>query len=334
MADLKLDMACWNYDRTRALIDGSVRPQGIDLVYHNLFVGDIFPRMVRDKAFDVSELGLTFYLGTLDRDDPPFIALPVFPLRLFRHAAIFVNAESGIEKPQDLIGKRVGELLFYGHDAGVWIKGILAEEYGVTPDSVRYWTGGVDHFAPNWDWLPFNTYPPKHVQVERLQPGQTLAAMLEAGELDAVYSAIMPPALRNGGPRIRRLFPDYETVERDYFKRTGIFPIMHTVVIRRDVYEKNPWIARALYDAFKEAKAQIDRQYEVNASWMHNYHMTPWLSQLRDENEALMGPDPWAYGVEANRKTLDAFLRYHHEQGMTRRRFSVEEIFVPELLTD
>jgi 4,5-dihydroxyphthalate decarboxylase len=334
MADLKLNMACWNYDRTRALIDGSVKVEGVELNYQNLFVAEIFQRMCKDKEFDASELGLTFYLGSLELDEPPFIAIPVFPLRFFRHAAVFVNTKSGIASPKDLAGRRVGELFFYGHDAGVWAKGILSEEYGVPATSMHHTVGGVDRFVPKWDWLPFNPNPPTHVKVEQLPPGQTLDQKLESGEIDALFTAIMPPSFLKGSKNVRRLFENYEAVERDYYARTKIFPIMHTFVIRRDVYNKNPWVAQALYKAFKAAKQAAYHGYAMGDSFMHGYFMMPWFTAHREENRKLLGDDPYPYGVEANRKTLETFLRYHHEQGVTRRRFQVDEIFAPECLAD
>src|SRR5579864_154853 len=332
VSDLKINMACWNYDRTRALIDGTVRPEGIDLTYHDIFVAEIFQRMVKDREFDASELGLTFYLGTLDLDPRPFIAIPVFPLRFFRHAAIFVNTQSGIRTPKDLIGKKVGELFTYGHDAGIWAKGILSDEFGVRADAYTYHVGGLDRFVPKWDWFP--SKPPPHVEVKQLGPGQSLDAMLESGEIDALFSAIMPPSLLNGSPNVRRLFDPYEPVERDYYKRTGIFPIMHTFVIRRDVYDKNPWVAQSLYKAFKEAKRQALLQYKIGDSFMHGHFMVPWFTTLRDENRQLLGDDPYPYGIEPNRKTLETFLRYHHEQGLSKRLWKPEEIFAKETLAD
>lgn len=329
MADLKLTLACWNYDRTRALMDGSVRPRGIELTYLNLFVAEVFQRMMRDREFEVSELGLTFYIGSLGLPDPPFIAIPVFPLRFFRHSAIFVNVDSGIKSPQDLVGKKVGELFTYGHDAGIWAKGILSDDYGVPADSVSYYVGGLDRPA-RWDWVPFQL--PPSIRVQQLGPEQTLDSMLESGEIDALYSAIVPPSLMKGSTRVRRLFENYEAVERDYFRRTSIFPIMHTVVIRRDVYNEHPWVARAIYDAFNEAKQHAVNLYRMGGAFMHGLFMVPWLTAHLEENRQLMGDDLWPYGLEPNRKVLDAFLRYHHEQGCSSRRFTPDELFAPETL--
>ena len=331
---LKLNIATGDYDRVRALASGSVRPEGIELNHQTLFAAEIFQRLLKNGEFDASEMGLTFYLGTLDFDDPPFIAIPVFPVRFFRHASVFVNANSGIASPADLAGRKVGEMFFYGTDVGVWIKGILNDEFSVAPASVRYFVGGVDHYQPKWDWLPFRPNPPAHVQVEQLGKDQTLNAKLQSGEIDALISALVPSSFTNGDPNIKRLFANYESVERDYFTRTGIFPIMHTVVIRRAVYRQNPWVARALLDAFTAAKQQAEHAYAAGMPFMNTNMTIPWLTSHLEENRRLLGDDPWPYGVAANRKTLDTFLRYHHEQGLTRRRYAVDEIFAPETLTD
>jgi len=331
LAALKLDVAYWNYDRTRALTDGSVSIDGVELTYRSdVIVSDIFERMVRNREFDVSELGLTFYLRTLDLDDPPFIALPVFPNRFFRHSSVFVNKASGIASPQDLAGKTVGELLTYGHDAGIWAKGIIGDEYGVTPDRCRWIIGGTDQPQKPHDFIP--QPHPANVDVSAAAPGQALGPMLESGEIGALFSAIVPQCVLKKSPLVGRLFDDYESVEREYFARTAIFPIMHTVVIRKEVHEKHPGLAAAVYKGFNEAKNLAEKQYLGATMFHHAPTMIPWFSQLMDENRRLMGDDWWPYGVEANRKTLDTFLRYHFEQGLSKRRLTCEDIFVPELL--
>jgi 4,5-dihydroxyphthalate decarboxylase len=331
MANLPLRIATGNYDRVSALLDGTVRPEGIDLDQQVLFPNEIFRRMLEDRAFDACEIGLTYYLRTLDLDDPPFIAIPVFPIRLFRHASIFVNANSGIETPKDLEGRRIGEVFCYGHDAGIWARGILADDYGVNFDDVKYTVGGVPHPLPHWDWLPNN--PPPHVDVQQLPADQTLGPCLEAGEIDALFSALVPPSLLEGSANVRRLFEDFETVERAYFERTGIFPIMHTFIMRRDVYQENPWIARSLYDAFLAAKDHAAERYRSHDRHMHSYFMIPWLTSLRIANRELMGDDLWPYGLAANRAVLDTFLRYHFEQGLSRTRLTPEALFAPETLS-
>jgi hypothetical protein len=341
---LTLSIAVETYDRTQALVDGIVKPAGINLdfrrrqtsgpISHRPFVAEIFQRMIGNKEFDVSELGLTYYLRTLNLDEPPFIAIPVFPARFFRHAAILINVNSGIRSPGDLNGRRIGEPFSYGTDAGVWAKGILHDEYGFQPESARYFIGGINNPVPRWDWLPFNPYYQSKAAVEELGPTQTLDQMLDTGTIDALVTPVMPQSWLAGSANVRRLFKGYETVERDYFKRTGIFPIMHTIVIRREIYRSEPWIARALYDAFKESKDIAYEKYRSGDAFMHFYFMVPWFAALRDENRQLMGDDVWPYGLSANRKTIDAFLRYHHEQGISKRRYQAEEIFAPETLND
>jgi hypothetical protein len=330
MAELTLTLACWNYDRTRALMDGSVKPEGIALKFESARqVGTIMERMVRDRAYDVSELGFTYYLRTLELAGAPFIAIPVFPNRIFRHSAIFVN-RNRVSRPQDLAGRNVGELHRYGHDAGIWAKGVLSDEYGVAPKSMIHYVGGLD--APNRgdDWAPF--LPPVDLTVHQLHAGQGLDALLEAGEIDALFSAWLPPSFVKGSGNVVRLFSDAEAAERDWFHRTGVFPIMHVVVIRRDLYERNRWIARSLMQAFDAAKARALDHYRFTETYMGAPFMTPWLPALLEKNRALMGADPWAYGVEPNRKALETYLRYHAEQGLSRRAWKLEELFAPECL--
>ena len=331
MPKLPLSFACDNYLYTRALRDEAVRPQGIDLNYLTVFPAENFQRMLQHKEFDAAEMGLKFYICTLELDDPPFVAIPVFPCRVFRHSSIYVSAASPVKEPGDLAGRNVGELFAYGHDAAIWARGIMADEYGVPIDSVTYHVGRLDHRMGR-DFAPFG--PPPHIRVEKLKDGQTLDAMLESGAIDALYSAIAPPSFARRSGKVRRLFENYETVERAYFRKTGIFPIMHTVVIRRDIYRKHPWVAQSLYQALKEAKERAVNASRGEEPNMNRLDMVPWLTAHHEDNRALMGDDPWPYGIAPNRKTLEAFLRYHHEQGLSRRLFAPEELFAPETLTE
>jgi 4,5-dihydroxyphthalate decarboxylase len=331
MADLQLTLACWTYDRSRALMDGSVKPEGIALKFESAHqVGQIMERMVRDRAYDAAEIGLTYYLRTLELSGGPFIAIPVFPNRIFRHSAIFVNRDSGITRPQHLAGRKVGELHRYGHDAGIWAKGVLSDEYGVSAQSMVHYVGGLDQPNVGSDWAPFA--PPPDLAVHHLQSDQTLDAMLEAGEIDALFSAWLPPSFVKGSPKVVRLFPDYEAVERDWFQRTRVFPIMHTVVIRRELYEQNRWVAKSLMQAFDAAKAKAIAQYRFAEMFFGAPFMVPWLPALIEENRALMGDGAWAYGLESNRKTLETYLRYHAEQGLSKRIWKLDELFAPECL--
>ena len=305
--------------------------EGVDASFSSArIVTEIFERMIRQREFDVSELGMTYYLRTLDFDDPPFIALPVFPNRCFRHSAVFVNLSSGIQKPQDLAGKTVGELAVYGHDAGVWPKGILSDDFGVRPDQCRWIVGGLD-----WPMAPVDFIPqphPANVDVTWAPKGTDLGEMLETGEIDALISADVPKCVLNHSPNVARLFPDYEPIEREYYRRTGIFPIMHTVVVRRDLLAQHPRLARAIYRGFCDAKDGATEQYKTGMIFNNMGIMVPWVSQLIDEDRRLLGDDWWPYGVEANRKATDTYLRYSFEQGLSKRRLTCEDIFVSELL--
>jgi 4,5-dihydroxyphthalate decarboxylase len=260
------------------------------------------------------------------------VAIPVYPIRLFCHAQIYINANAGIERPQDLAGRRVGEFFLYGHDAGIWSKGILSDHYGVPIDSYSNVIGGVEHPTPPLDWYPRK--PPAHLEVRHIGTGTTLDAMLDAGEIDALFSALVPASLRRKSPNVRRLFPDFEAVERAYYRETGIFPIQHIVAIRKDVYRANRWVARALYDAFKAARDQAYATYRHQSANMHRMFMIPWITQHCAEMQELLGDDWFPYGVQRNWKALDTFCRYYQEQGLTDCRFTPEELFVPETLED
>jgi hypothetical protein len=233
MTDRELDIGVYRYEHTEPLFDGRVAVDGVDATLHTSpLISDVFAQMAQGEL-DIAEFGLTYFLRTLDLPDPPFLALPIFPNRNFRHSALFVNTDSGIGKPEDLAGRTVGEFALYGSDPGVWMKGVLADEYGVTPGEMDWVIGGTDHPIPAFDWIPQPV--PDGVRVRHTEGDETLAALLEAGEIDALLSVDVPQSLLDGSTtKIRRLFVDYETVERDYYRRTGIFPMMHVVAIRRE----------------------------------------------------------------------------------------------------
>lgn len=328
----KLEIAFWNYDRTRLLAEGAVKIESADAVFHTArIVPEIFEAMVRRRAYDVSELGMTYFLRTLDDEDrSPFLAIPIFPNRAFRHGAIYISKASGIEKPQDLAGERIGELGLYGHDAGVMLKGILSEDFGVKPEQSRWIIGGIDFPMDPIDFVPRPV--PSGVEVEWAGKEVDLGEMLERGEIDALISADVPKAILQGSPKVGRLFEDYEAVERDYYRRTGIFPIMHTVVVTRELAEDHPNLVRAVYRGFCAAKDGMQHQYVRGMTFNNVNMMLPWLTKLISEDRALLGDDWWPYGMERNRAAIDAVLRYHHEQGLTKRRFTIEDVFVPGLL--
>jgi 4,5-dihydroxyphthalate decarboxylase len=325
MAKLALTLGCWNYDRTRALMDGTVRPDGIDINYLDMPVEETFFRMARFREFDVAEMSLSSYTVSLNSEARPFIAIPVFPSRFFRHSCIYINRKAGIREPKDLIGKRVGTPE-YQMTAPVWIRGILSDHYGVKVDDCHYFIGGEEE--PNRiEKITLNL--PKNIKVEPIGPDKTLAQMLRDGEIDAFYTARKPSTFNTAPDRVGRLFEDFVAVEREYYKTTGIFPIMHTVVIRRDIYEQNRWVAQSLNKAFIEAQRLTYEDLKETAALKA---MLPWAHAHIEDALRDMGDDYWSYGFEKNRKTLDIFLRYHHEQGLSKRRLKPEDLFAPETL--
>jgi 4,5-dihydroxyphthalate decarboxylase len=325
MSRLRLTMACWNYDRMRALMEDRIPIDGVDLTYLNLPVEETFFRMLRHREFDVAELSLSSYTLSLFRDDAPFIAIPIFPSRYFRHSCIYVHADSGIREPRDLIGKRVGNPE-YQMTAPVWIRGILSDEYGVPVTSVTYHSGGEEQ-AGRTEKIALSL--PPEIRLEAIPSGKTLSRMLETGEIDALYTARAPSTFFSNPGKVKRLFEDYQTVERAYYRKTRIFPPMHIVAIRRDVYEQNRWIAQSLCKAFFAAQKET---YEDLRETGALKHMLPWLTSHVEETETLMGRDFWPYGYEPNVAALSTFLRYHHEQGLSKRLLTPKEIFAPESL--
>jgi 4,5-dihydroxyphthalate decarboxylase len=325
VSTLRLSLACSTYDRTRALFDERVRADGIDLTCLDLPVEETFFRMLRHREFDVAELSLSSYVLSLFHADRPFVAIPVFPSRMFRHSCIYVHRGSGVLTPRDLIGKRVG-VPEYQLTACVWIRGILADEHGLPVDSVVYATGGLEE--PGRPEKLALGLPPA-IRVESVGADQTLASMLARGDLDALYTPRVPSTFNGGAGDVKRLFEDFATVEHDYFRRSGIFPIMHTVVIKRGVYERDPWVAQSLSKAFRAAQRCA---YDALAETAALTTMLPWLPAHVEEARREMGHDFWPYGVERNRRALATFLRYSHEQGLAKRLLEPEELFAPESL--
>jgi 4,5-dihydroxyphthalate decarboxylase len=316
---LQLTIACGDYDRTHPLIDGSVKPEGIELNWLVLPHFEIWTRMLNYYDFDASEISLSSYIiaRTLGK---PLTAIPVFPARAFRHSYVFINTKSGIREPKDLIGKRVG-LAEFQQTATVWIRGILQHEYGVKLEDVQWYT-----------WAPHQRMEidlPKRYKVTHLTPDRKPDQMLFDGELDAIMVPSLFPSLFNPPPHVRRLFENSPKVEAEYFKKTGIFPIMHSVALRQDVWEKHPWIARSLFKAFERAKEDAYARLKDPSPYKISL---PWFRGPVEEQEQILGADPWPYGVEKNRHVVETLSTYLYEQGLAEKKLRMEELFAPNTL--
>ena len=322
MEKLFLTVGCGDYDRTHALQTGAVEAEGIKLNYIPLQSEEVFWRMGHHQEFDASEMSLSNHITMVSRGNSPFVGVPVFPSRFFRHSSIFFNVDSGIKEPKDFKGKKIGAPE-YAITAAVWIRGMLNDDFGVKTREVQWFIGGQED--PGRKERLQLQLPPE-IQVQSIPEDKTLNGMLESGELDGLISARIPSGFAKGSPKIRRLFPNYKDVEIDYYKRTKIFPIMHVLVIRREVYERNPWVARSLFKAFCDAKNRAMETMHISNA--HAYAL-PWLSWEREQLREIFGPDWWPYGIEPNGHVLESLLRYLSEQGLIKRPLKVEDIFAP-----
>jgi 4,5-dihydroxyphthalate decarboxylase len=314
VARLALTLACGAYDRMRAITTGEVRPDGVELNVVTLSPEEMFYRMARFREFDLSELSLSTYTVLRGRGEP-LVAIPVFPSFSFRHSSIFVGASSGIATPKDLVGKRIG-VPKYHMTAAVWIRGMLEDEYGVAPRDMLWFEGGEGSKVKEVD-----IKLPADLRHQLVPAGRNLGDMVAVGELDAFVGARRPAAF---GERVQRLFPDFRRAERAYYEKTGIFPIMHTLVLKEELARQHPWLPRSLYDAFVESKRLAYERLQFTAALPVSL---PWLVAEVEETRALMGDDPFPYGVARNRKTLETLAGYTHAQGLAPRRLTVEEMF-------
>jgi 4,5-dihydroxyphthalate decarboxylase len=324
MPDLKLTFACWDYDRTRPLMDGRVKPEGIELDIKVLRPRETFQRMLDNKEFDASEMSLASYTALKGRGVCPFVAVPAALSKIFRHSCIYVRNGAGIRRPEDLRGKRVGTSQ-WSATALVFMRGMLEHDYGVKSPDMHWFMGGLRAFVEP-PLIPLGL--PGSIKLDFLSKGQTLEQMFEAGELDALFSIYMPQLFVDGSPSIARLFPNYKQAEQDYYRRTRIFPVMHTVVLREDVDRAHPWAARSIYKALLKARdLAVDGLYDSDALRL----ALPWLLDHVEETRRAMGNDFWAYGLEPNRPTYEAIGRYVHEQGLSPRQVTADELFAPGL---
>jgi 4,5-dihydroxyphthalate decarboxylase len=317
---LPVTLACGPYDRTEALRIGLVKPEGIDLTYVAIqSPPELFSRTLAGDAFNVSEMSMAHSLIHRGKGDFPFVALPVFPSRMFRHGYIFVNTQAGIREPKDLEGRRIG-VPEYSQTAAVWIRGLLQHEYHVDLSTLTWVSGGVN--APGRPDTLVNW--PQGVPITKVND-RTLNELLVDGEIDALIGARRPAALGKD-PRVARLFPDYRSLERAYYRKTQLFPVMHTVVIREAFYREHPWIAESLYKAFAAAKAWGLEQMRFSSSLRYTL---PWMHAELEEMAEIFGADPWPYGLEANRHVLTTLVQYLVEQRLLSRPLPLEDLFVP-----
>jgi 4,5-dihydroxyphthalate decarboxylase len=325
MPNIQLSLAVNEYEHVRDLLDGAVTVAGVDLTVLRLQIEEIFYRFTFFREWDISEMSFAKVISLASQGDDRIVPIPVFVSRAFRHSSIYVRSDSPITKPEDLAGKRIG-VPEWAQTAAIYSRGMLAHDYGVDLNSIHWHQAGVNDAG----------------RVEKVQlklPGglkltpvkdRSLSEMLLAGDLDAVFTARPPLPFEQNDGRIRRLIPNYREVELDYFKRTGIFPIMHVVVVRRDIYERHRWVAMNLFKAFEEAKNRsLARARDITASFLP----LPWMADQVGAWSELAGEDFWPYGIKPNRPTLDAFLQYAHEQGVCHRLLTAEELFPPEVQT-
>jgi 4,5-dihydroxyphthalate decarboxylase len=320
---LHLSFACCRYDRMEAIREGTVAVEGVDLTCLTLKSGrDVFDRMVGGQEFDVAELSASEFISLQGRGDNPFVALPVFPSRVFRHGYIFVNARAGIRAPKHLEGRRVGVPL-YTQTAAIWARGHLAHQFGVDLGSIRWVQGAVE--ASGTHGKPHAPALLRPVAIEQNESGHSLGELLARGEIDALIGSRKPETFGRH-PDVVRLFPNYRVLERGLYESERIFPIMHLIAIRRPLYERHRWLAASFYKAFVEAKRRALSRMRYGGSLAT---MLPWLMDEIEEIDAVFGGDAWPYGVEANRPTLEALVRYMHEQHFIARPFAIDDLFVP-----
>jgi 4,5-dihydroxyphthalate decarboxylase len=321
MPDVPITVASGDYDRVRALREGAVRIAGCAVTYSTIEANALFIRNLKNQEFDVSEMSFSTYIALKARGEHHYTAVPVFLSRAFRHSAIFVRSDRGIASPADLKGKRIGTPEYFTTML-VWMRGLLSDEYGVKPADLRWRLGGLEQ--PSQKTAP--PEPVAGVDIENVLAGKTLAGMLADGELDALFTARPPSCFVKGAPNVGRLFADTRAAEQAYYRKSGVYPLMHAVGIRNSLVEQHPWMARAVFDAFLKAKEIAIADLQKLAAFSVTL---PWVEAEFRATQAVLGNDIWPYGIEPNRKAIETLCRYLHEQGFTKRRMGVEELFAP-----
>ena len=322
MSKVPLTFACGLYDRAVALATGAVPVEGVDLNFINIdSPREIFDRMSGGLEFDASEYSSSEFISRYSAGNCPFVALPVFPSRSFRHGFIAVN-RNFVRTPKDLEGKRIG-LPMYTMTASIFIKGLLQHEFGVDLSTIEWVEGQMNGSEAHGNPTTMPLVRP--ISIERNRTGKSLSTLLEEGGIHATIGTALPRALGHN-PDIQRLFPNFREMEKDYFRRTGIFPIMHLIAIRRDVYERHPFVATSLYNAMCAAKELAAVKMRAGVSLRY---MLPWMAADIEEIDDLFGGDAFPYGIEANRPTLEALMQYLHDQGLIASPIKIDDLFVP-----
>ena len=325
MKPLELTLAIGDYDHTRDVAHGVVRAEAIALRWLNLPVEEIFYRFIKYREWDISEMSFGKFAAFMASDDRRFVAIPVFPSRVFRLSSFYVSTRGRIRSADDLAGARIG-IPEWGQTASIYTRGYIAHELGVPLTEIEWVQAGVNQ-AGRVEKTQF-TFP-QGVRY-RSEPARTLDEMLQAGAIDVALTARPPRSFSEGSDAVTRLFPDFRAREDAYFRKTGVFPIMHVLAMKREVYEAHPWIAMNLMKAFEEAKARsLVRLSDITASHLP----LPWIPDYLGSVRELMGVDPWPYGIEPNRRTLEAFLQFAFEQGICQRQLEPADLFVPEVQT-
>ena len=327
---LNITIAGYPVDHVRALADGKVQVKGCNATFQPGKIGDLNTHVFSGpQELEVTEIGLApFMLAYANEGFRDYSLIPVFPIRLFRHKSVFIHADRGIERPEDLKGRRVGTP-GYSSTSLTWIRGFMQHEYGVKPEDVEWVVSAADSSAKDAGKVSKQErLTPEGISISVGPEGKDESEMLVDGDVDALFHAAEPKAFAEGHPKIKRLFADPRATERDYFARTGIFPIMHAVAMRNDVIEAHPWLPEAVFNAYSQAKQM---QYEaMRMQWI--FGTLPWFGQEFDETRVLMGENFWPYGINANRKTLEALFQYSYEQGLAKKRLTIEDLFHPSSL--
>jgi 4,5-dihydroxyphthalate decarboxylase len=325
MAGVRITVACSPSDRSRPVLSGEVAVEGCAAELFTRPAGELLAGAVSEMAFDVTEMSMSSHIVLSAREMPHYVAIPAFHSRVFRHSSIYINTGAGISAPGDLRGRQVG-VQQYQQTAALWVRGMLADDYGVGPGDVVWRTGGLEK-PGSGERVAIRL--PEHIRVEPIGPDQTLSAMLASGEIDALVAPFPPSVF--GQPTVARLFADYRAVEEDYYRRTGFFPIMHGIGVRRSLADEHPWLPGAVYRAFSQARQRaLDDLAAIGVQRV----TLPWARAVLDEAKSLMGPEIWPYGFDVNRPELEAMVRYAHEQGLAARGVDPAELFHESVLKE